>query len=208
MFNNLKIGVRLGLGFAFVLLMLAAISILSITRINELNAGINDLAEGRIPKIVMADELSLNVQLIGRGVRNMIMTTLRSIVGEMELDHALSQRDMIKARLKAGVADEALDWGLTVKSVEIQDIKPSESMQRAMELQAAAERGARHALADVGLDGPDAANDIRELRNLLDAFNEAKKTAGLTLVKMLVTGLVLALLAGTIVKIKLFGGPQ
>ena len=72
----------------------------------------------------------------------------------------------------------------------------------------AAERGARHALSDVGLDGPDAANDIRELRNLLDAFNEAKKTAGLTLVKMLVTGLVLALLAGTIVKIKLFGGPQ
>ena len=73
-------------------------------------------------------------------IRNMIMTTLRSIVGEMELDEALSQRDMIKARLKAGVADEALDWGLTVKSVEIQDIKPSESMQRAMELQAAAER--------------------------------------------------------------------
>ena len=73
-------------------------------------------------------------------IRNMIMTTLRSIVGEMELDHALSQRDMIKARLKAGVADEAMDWGLTVKSVEIQDIKPSQSMQRAMELQAAAER--------------------------------------------------------------------
>ena len=73
-------------------------------------------------------------------IRNMIMTTLRSIVGEMELDHALSQRDIIKARLKAGVADEAMDWGLTVKSVEIQDIKPSQSMQRAMELQAAAER--------------------------------------------------------------------
>ena len=75
-------------------------------------------------------------------------------------------------------------------------------------LERAAERGARHALADVGLDGPEAAHDIRELRGLLDAFNEAKKTAGLTLVKMLVTGLVLALLAGTIVKIKLFGGPQ
>ena len=71
-------------------------------------------------------------------------------------------------------------------------------------LERAAERGARHALADVGLDGPEAAHDIRELRGLLDAFNEAKKTAGLTLVKMLVTGLVLALLAGTIVKIKLF----
>ena len=80
------------------------------------------------------------VEDYSEAIRNMIMTTLRSIVGEMELDHALSQRDMIKARLKAGVADEALDWGLTVKSVEIQDIKPSESMQRAMELQAAAER--------------------------------------------------------------------
>ena len=44
-------------------------------------------------------------------------------------------------------------------------------------LERAAERGARHALADVGLDGPDAARDIRELRSLLDAFNEAKKTA-------------------------------
>jgi methyl-accepting chemotaxis protein len=75
MFNNLKIGVRLGLGFAFVLLMLAAISILSITRINELNTSIDELAEGRVPKIIMADELAFNVQLVGRGVRNMIMTS-------------------------------------------------------------------------------------------------------------------------------------
>ena len=73
-------------------------------------------------------------------IRNMIMTTLRSIIGEMELDEALSSRDKIKARLREMIADEAVDWGLTVKSVEIQDIKPSESMQRAMELQAAAER--------------------------------------------------------------------
>ncbi|MDR2787892.1 MAG: SPFH/Band 7/PHB domain protein [Candidatus Accumulibacter sp.] len=80
------------------------------------------------------------VEDFAEAIRNMIMTTLRSIVGEMELDHALSSRDMIKARLKAGVADEAMDWGLTVKSVEIQDIKPSPSMQKAMELQASAER--------------------------------------------------------------------
>lgn len=73
-------------------------------------------------------------------------------------------------------------------------------------LERAAERGAKNALHGVGLDGADAAHDIRELRNLLDAFNEAKKTAGLTIIKMLVTGLVLALLAGTVLKIKLFGG--
>lgn len=73
-------------------------------------------------------------------IRNMIMTTLRSIVGEMQLDEALSNRDKIKARLRESIADEAIDWGLTVKSVEIQDIKPSPSMQKAMEMQASAER--------------------------------------------------------------------
>jgi regulator of protease activity HflC (stomatin/prohibitin superfamily) len=73
-------------------------------------------------------------------IRNLIMTALRSIVGEMELDEALSSRDKIKARLRESISEEVLDWGLTVKSVEIQDIKPSQSMQRAMELQAAAER--------------------------------------------------------------------
>ncbi len=73
-------------------------------------------------------------------IRQLVQTTLRSIVGELELDQALSSRDQIKARLKESIADEAIDWGLTVKSVEIQDIKPSESMQRAMELQAGAER--------------------------------------------------------------------
>jgi regulator of protease activity HflC (stomatin/prohibitin superfamily) len=73
-------------------------------------------------------------------IRNMIMTTLRSIAGDMDLDQALTSRDKIKARLREAIADEAIDWGLTVKSVEIQDIKPSESMVRAMEAQASAER--------------------------------------------------------------------
>ena len=73
-------------------------------------------------------------------------------------------------------------------------------------LERAAERGARHALHEVGLDGEDAAHDIRELRNLLDAFNEAKNTAGLTIIKMMVTGFVMVLLAGTVLKLKVFGG--
>ncbi|MFV0664183.1 SPFH domain-containing protein [Denitromonas sp.] len=76
----------------------------------------------------------------GEAIRNLIMTTLRSILGEMDLDEALSSRDKIKARLRESIADEAVDWGLTVKSVEIQDINPSQSMQKAMEMQAAAER--------------------------------------------------------------------
>jgi regulator of protease activity HflC (stomatin/prohibitin superfamily) len=73
-------------------------------------------------------------------IRNLIMTTLRSIVGELELDQALSSRDKIKVRLRESIADEAVDWGLTVKSVEIQDIRPSPTMTKSMEQQAAAER--------------------------------------------------------------------
>jgi hypothetical protein len=72
----------------------------------------------------------------------------------------------------------------------------------------AAERGARHALPEVGVDGRESARDISELRSLLDAFNEGKKTAGLTTVRMLFTELVSALLAGKLVKLKVFGGGQ
>lgn len=76
-------------------------------------------------------------------IQNLIMTTLRSIIGEMNLDEALSNRETIKARLKEDIMDDVADWGVTVKSVEIQDITPSPSMQQAMEQQAAAERERR-----------------------------------------------------------------
>ena len=76
-------------------------------------------------------------------ITNLIMTTLRSIIGEMKLDEALSNREMIKAKLKDNIVDDVSDWGVTVKSVEIQDINPSGSMQDSMERQAAAERERR-----------------------------------------------------------------
>lgn len=62
-----------------------------------------------------------------------------------------------------------------------------------------AERGARYVPSEVGLDGSRAARDISEPRSLLDVFNEAKMTAGLTIVRKLMTWLVLALLAGAFV---------
>jgi len=76
-------------------------------------------------------------------IASLIMTTLRSIIGEMKLDEALSNREMIKSRLKDSIIDDVADWGVTVKSVEIQDINPSGSMQDSMERQAAAERERR-----------------------------------------------------------------
>jgi regulator of protease activity HflC (stomatin/prohibitin superfamily) len=76
-------------------------------------------------------------------IQQLVMTTLRSILGEMTLDEALSNRDQIKTRLKDQIVDDVADWGVTVKSVEIQDIAPSPSMQASMERQAAAERERR-----------------------------------------------------------------
>lgn len=81
-------------------------------------------------------------------IQNLIMTTLRAIIGEMELDVALSSRDTIKARLREIISSDVVDWGISVKSVEIQDIKPSSSMQQAMEQQAAAERTKRAAILE------------------------------------------------------------
>ncbi|MFQ3199440.1 MAG: regulator of protease activity HflC (stomatin/prohibitin superfamily) [Zhongshania sp.] len=79
-------------------------------------------------------------------IQNLVQTALRSIVGEMALDSALSSRDQIKAKLKAAISDDIADWGITLKTVEIQDINPSMTMQSAMEEQAAAERQRRAAV--------------------------------------------------------------
>lgn len=76
-------------------------------------------------------------------IQTLVQTSLRSILGEMSLDDALSSRDHIKAKLKAAISGDIADWGITLKTVEIQDINPSGTMQSAMEEQAAAERARR-----------------------------------------------------------------
>ncbi len=72
--------------------------------------------------------------------QNLVMTSLRAIIGGMTLNEALASRDLIKQRLREMVSKDISDWGITIKSVELQDIRPSEAMQKAMEAQAAADR--------------------------------------------------------------------
>jgi regulator of protease activity HflC (stomatin/prohibitin superfamily) len=93
--------------------------------------------------ILSPEKAVYGVEDYNLAIQNLVQTSLRSIVGEMDLDDALSSRDAIKAKLKAGISDDIADWGITLKTVEIQDINPSETMQAAMEEQAAAERGRR-----------------------------------------------------------------
>jgi hypothetical protein len=70
----------------------------------------------------------------------------------------------------------------------------------------AIEEGAQRALADVGLDGDEAALDIRDLRSLVDCIRLVRRTAMQTAVRMITTGVMLALLAGIAIKLKIFGG--
>ncbi|MEX0310333.1 MAG: DUF6127 family protein [Tateyamaria sp.] len=70
----------------------------------------------------------------------------------------------------------------------------------------AAEVGAKRALADVGLEGDEAALDIRDLRSLVDCIRIVRRTAIQTAVRMITTGVMLALLAGIAIKLKIFGG--
>lgn len=96
--------------------------------------------------IVSPEEAVYGVEDYEIAIRNLIQTSLRSIIGEMSLDDALSSRNFIKAKLKEDISDDIAGWGIILKTVEIQDIKPSITMQQAMEEQAAAERERRAAV--------------------------------------------------------------
>ena len=72
----------------------------------------------------------------------------------------------------------------------------------------AAERGAERCLAHLGLENGHAARDIRELRDLLEAWRDARRTAWQTVIKVATTGILAILLVGAAIKLKLMGGPQ
>ena len=90
--------------------------------------------------IVRPDKAVYGIEDYEYAIRNLVQTSLRSIIGEMDLDSALSSRDEIKTKLKHAISEDIADWGITLKTVEIQDINPSQTMQASMEEQAAAER--------------------------------------------------------------------
>ena len=79
-------------------------------------------------------------------IENLIATTLRNIIGELELDSTLTSRDIINSRIRA-LLDEATDpWGIKVNRVELKNIIPPREIQDAMERQMKAERERREAI--------------------------------------------------------------
>ena len=76
-------------------------------------------------------------------IEKLTQTTLRNIIGELELDQTLTSRDTINTKLRAVLDDATNKWGIKVNRVELQDITPPESVLQAMEKQMQAERNKR-----------------------------------------------------------------
>lgn len=76
-------------------------------------------------------------------IEKLTQTSLRNVIGELELDETLTSRDTINSRLQAILDDATNKWGVKVNRVELQDITPPESVREAMEKQMQAERNRR-----------------------------------------------------------------
>lgn len=76
-------------------------------------------------------------------IEKLTQTTLRNVIGELELDETLTSRDTINGKLRTVLDDATNKWGVKVNRVELQDITPPESVRQAMEKQMQAERNRR-----------------------------------------------------------------
>lgn len=94
-------------------------------------------------QIVDPTKAVYEIQNLPVAIEKLTQTTLRNVVGEMELDETLTSRDTINSKLRTVLDDATNKWGVKVNRVELQDITPPESIRRTMELQMQAERNRR-----------------------------------------------------------------
>ena len=88
------------------------------------------------------------VQNLPFALETLTRTTLRNIVGEMELDQTLASRDQINKRMREIIEEASIGWGVDVTRVELQAIEPPRDIQQSMELQMRAERERRAAVTN------------------------------------------------------------
>ncbi|WP_336345659.1 SPFH domain-containing protein [Halalkalicoccus ordinarius] len=94
-------------------------------------------------KVMDAKKAFLEVDDYKRAVSNLAQTTLRAVLGDMELDDTLSKREEINAKIRLELDEPTDEWGIRVESVEVREVNPSQDVQRAMEQQTSAERKRR-----------------------------------------------------------------
>ncbi len=94
-------------------------------------------------KVMDARKAFLEVDDYKRAVSNLAQTTLRAVLGDMELDDTLNKRQEINARIRKELDEPTDEWGVRVESVEVREVNPSADVQQAMEQQTSAERRRR-----------------------------------------------------------------
>ncbi|WP_227352871.1 SPFH domain-containing protein [Haladaptatus salinisoli] len=94
-------------------------------------------------RVMDAERAYLGVDDYEKAVMNLGQTTLRAVIGDMQLDDTLSRRDEINARLQREIDAPTDEWGIRVESVEVKEVLPSQPVVRAMEQQTSAERKRR-----------------------------------------------------------------
>ena len=94
-------------------------------------------------RVMDAERAFLEVDDYRRAVSNLAQTTLRAVLGDMELDDTLSKRQEINNRIRRELDAPTDEWGVRVESVEVREVKPSADVQQAMEKQTSAERRRR-----------------------------------------------------------------
>jgi methyl-accepting chemotaxis protein len=99
MFNNLRIGVRLGIGFGSALLVMAFIALLSIARLGEMNDKVNDMVNDKFPKTVWANDMIDSINIIARAMRNSLLIKNQDDVAK-EIARIPEERKIIGDRLE------------------------------------------------------------------------------------------------------------
>jgi regulator of protease activity HflC (stomatin/prohibitin superfamily) len=94
-------------------------------------------------KVMNAKKAFLEVDNYKRAVSNLAQTTLRAVLGDMELDDTLNKRQEINAKIRRELDEPTDEWGIRVESVEVREVNPSKDVQEAMEQQTSAERRRR-----------------------------------------------------------------
>ncbi|WP_049912597.1 SPFH domain-containing protein [Halococcus thailandensis] len=94
-------------------------------------------------KVMDAKKAFLEVDDYKRAVSNLAQTTLRAVLGDLELDDTLSKRQKINTRIREELDEPTDEWGIRVESVEVREVNPSADVQQAMEQQTSAERKRR-----------------------------------------------------------------
>ena len=94
-------------------------------------------------RVMDAKRAFLEVEQYKRAVSNLAQTTLRAVLGDMELDDTLSRREMINTRIREELDEPTDEWGIRVESVEVREVNPASGVKQAMEQQTSAERRRR-----------------------------------------------------------------